>query len=574
MYTGCYPGNYLYTPVSKAGYRKMRKNQLFVILLLLLAGNTYSQRIAATLTPVIHAAIEKAYPASIRIWGYDTLSRQQMSAQFSGVVVTPEGHILTVAHTTLPGKTYMVTFPDGRTAIALALGKINFPETPILPDVAMMKIIGGGNWPYAEMGRSATLQVNEPCISIAYPETLNQPLPSVRLGRIVQVRNENGFIQSSCIMEPGDSGGPLFDCLGRVIGLHSAVEINESQNYEVPVDLYRKYWTALNTAEHYTAYPATEDAIADDPMTGSLLTVPALADVNKALKTSEYDPYVIQLGSTVDGQRVTIMGTVFSVNGAAYIVSKSSAVGEQPFITDGKKQVAVSVVSRNRDNDLVLLSLPARMKKKGLSFPLNMQPVDSAGKFLLSPLPDTIGIASVLGSKTFTMPRMNSLAFLGAAIAPVDGPLALTFVMPGSPAAQSGLQTGDVVVSINGMPIIKAVDYGRELSKYWAGDKIIFETRRHDSLCSNEIVLGTRPQQASNHPAEMFIGGKSNRRDGFESVFTHDAILRPQQCGGPVFDTYGRFYGINIARFSRTSSLVLPTAVIQQFIAAALKKEN
>lgn len=551
----------------------MRKNQLFVILLILLSGNSYSQRIAETLPPVIHAAIDKAYPTSVRIWGYDTSSHQQMSAQFSGVVVTPEGHILTVAHTTIPGKTYKVTFPNGKEAIALALGKINFPETPVLPDVAMMKIISGGNWPFAQMARSSDLKLNEPCISIAYPESLNQPLPAVRFGRITQVKNDKGFVQSSCIMEPGDSGGPLFDYLGRVIGLHSAVDISESINYEVPVDLYRKYWTALNKTEHYTQFPAVEDPVGEDSLAAGLMTVPQLENISAALKTEVYDGISLKITSSIKGEQQTILGTLFSVNGKSVIVSKSSSVGEQPLITIRGKLITAVVITRDRANDLVLLQLPSRLKK-GIEIPVAAQPVDNLGEFLLSPQPDTIGIASVLGSKTFSLPRMSSLAFLGAAIAPQDGPLALTFVLPGSPAAASGLEVGDVVVSINGVPVKKAEDYGRELSKYWPGDKIIFESQRSGNMYSKEIVLAARPQQAANHPAEMFKGGKSGRRDGFESVFSHDAILRPEQCGGPVFDTHGHFYGINIARFSRTSSIVIPAAIIQQFIKAHLALSN
>lgn len=552
----------------------MRKNQLFVILLALLSGNSFSQRIAETLPPVIHAAVNKAYPASVRIWGYDTVSRQQMSAQFSGVVVTAEGHILTVAHTTIPGKTYQVTFPDGKEAIAVALGKINFPETPVLPDVAMMKIISTGQWPFAEMARSSDLKVNEPCISIAYPESLNQPLPAVRFGRITHVKNDKGFVQSSCIMEPGDSGGPLFDYLGRVIGLHSAVDISEGINYEVPVDLYRKYWTALNEAVHYTQFPAAEDPVADDPLAGSLMSVPQLEDINVALKTDVYDGVSLKITSMVKGVQQTILGTLFSVDGRSVVVSKSSCVGEQPVvIAGGNKRIKAAVISRDRASDLVLLQVHS-LRKKGILFPVVTQPVDSLGKFLLSPQPDTIGIVSVLGSKEFALPRMSSLAFLGAAIAPTDGPLALTFVLPGSPAAESGLEVGDLVVSINGAPVTKAADYGRELSKYWPGDKIIFESQRSGTVYSKEITLTARPQQPVNHPAEMFKGGKSGRRDGFESVFQHDAILRPERCGGPVFDIHGHFYGINIARFSRTSSIVIPAAIVQQFVKAHFVQRN
>lgn len=180
----------------------------------------------------IAEAVKKAYPASVRMWGFDVQQNQRTSAQFSGVVVSADGYILTAAHTILPGKNYKVFFPDGRECIALALGKIENKDTPGIPDVGLMKITDKGTWPFAEMGYSASLLKNEPCISISYPESLNQTLPTLRLGTVAEVKNEYGFIRSTCKMEPGDSGGPLFDYYGRVIGLHSAIDVSEEMNFE------------------------------------------------------------------------------------------------------------------------------------------------------------------------------------------------------------------------------------------------------------------------------------------------------------------------------------------------------
>mgnify|MGYP006190613121 FL=1 len=133
-----------------------------------------------------------------------------------------------------------------------------------MPDVGMMKITDKGIWPFAEMGYSNSLVAGEPCISISYPESLNQQLPTLRLGQVAEVKNEYGFIRSTCKMEPGDSGGPLFDYHGRVIGLHSAIDVGEDQNFEIPVDLYRKYWTALKKEMTYTSFPVLQDSIGKD----------------------------------------------------------------------------------------------------------------------------------------------------------------------------------------------------------------------------------------------------------------------------------------------------------------------
>ena len=218
------------------------KQNLLLALSLLFSIHVCGQHFnTSKLQGSIKVAIEKAYPASVRIWAFDTVSNTRTGAQFTGVVVRADGHILTAAHVNTPGNTYKIMFPSGISCIAVGLGEIELAEALTTPDVAMMKIIGNKLWPYAEMGWSSALSINEPCISIAYPESLDQPLPMVRFGHIQDLNNKYGFIQSTCIMEPGDSGGPLFDYLGRVIGIHSAVDIKETDNFEVPIDLYRKY---------------------------------------------------------------------------------------------------------------------------------------------------------------------------------------------------------------------------------------------------------------------------------------------------------------------------------------------
>lgn len=561
----------------------MKKSQLLFLFLLSLAGKTYAQRKIVDKSTLYWEAIalhnQPLRESSVRMWEYDTTTHQQMSAPFSGVVVTEEGHILTVAHTTTPGHIYQVNFYDGQIAIAQALGKINFPETPELPDVAMMKIITPGKWKSVTMGRSAFVEKGATCFSIAYPETVNQPSPMLRRGYITNVKNDKGFIESTCVMEPGDSGGPMFDEYGQLIGLRSAIGIDEKDNYDVPVDLYRKYWTALNKPVHYTKYPELTDSLSATPQRVishiGFFGIP----VKESVKPSELDAYCVKVTSQVDGKSFVINGTVFNVNGHSFVVSKSSVVGETPVISYKKKQIKAGIIARDRENDLVLLA-PVKDIKTGLG---QKKDIDSTyyGMPLLSPQTDTLAVRSVLGLEPFNLPKMSSSGFLGAAIAPDKQPLVLTFVMPGSPAAGKGATPGDEIISINGVLLEKPEDYGRELYKYWPGDTIIIKRRQHATNTggpsesgtthyaaevNDSIILGKRPLPPIKHNAELFRGGKSDRRDGFKQVIAHDGILRPEQCGGPVFDPYGHFIGVNIARLSRTTTLTLPAGVVYDFI--------
>ena len=562
------------------------KNTPLLILtcLIFIYSAASSQSITSNeLQSTIEKGIKTAYRSSVRIWGYDTLSNQQMSAQFSGVVVTHDGHILTAAHTTIPGKTYKVMFSDGKEAIAMALGKIEYTENRTAPDVAMMKISTEGNWPYAEMARSSALLKNEPCISIAYPESLNQKLPTVRFGQIADVNNQYGFIQSTCIMEPGDSGGPLFDFLGRVIGIHSAIEPNEDLNYEIPIDLYRKYWTALQEPRVFTSLPEKVDKIEDE---SSGVEIERFANGIKlpllSTKSANLQRSIVTITSKGKGETIEGSGTLISLKGIkagkwkgkSIVIGKSSLVGNEPVINFGStEKVAAKVLRRDQENDLILLVAETLIDGGIKVDDMHIDSVASKeiGRFLFSPLTNKVPKTSVMGSMLFELPKITSVGFLGAAIAPDNGKILLTRVMPESPAAISGLSVGDEIISINYVKMERPENYGEQLQKYWPGDSLLFEILKEGKIQSKQIVLTARPQPPATHPAELFEGGKSKRRDAFRSVFAHDARLTPAECGGPVFDLQGKFFGINIARFSRTTSIAIPSGIVRQFIINTLE---
>ncbi|MCC8408185.1 trypsin-like peptidase domain-containing protein [Mucilaginibacter sp. UR6-1] len=549
------------------------KKIIIACYLLLLSVTVSAQKVdVKKLESTLQKAISSAYLPSVRMWGYDTAARQQMSAQFSGVVVSAGGYILTAAHVTIPGKTYKVMFADGREAIAMALGKIELATDRAIPDVALMQIITPGKWPYAPMATSSAIKVNEPCLSIAYPETLNQPKPTIRFGRITVVKNDRGFIQSTCKMEPGDSGGPLFDYLGRVIGIHSAINTDEDTNYEIPVDLYHKYWQALQKQQIYTTMPADSQAIAKDEIK-DILTIPGLAnmqvtatDLTKKLKLEQY---LVNIISVVDTPDTRIYGTLVNVNNGVYIISKSSMVGDKPVAMLNGKAIPVKVIARDRQNDVVLLQINGTTPK-GLKLPTTDANPPAIGRILVTPLQNKQGMVSISGSTDITLPRFWSLGYLGAAVGYNGATPELTFVQPNSPAAKSDLQVEDQVLMINNTEIKKNEDFGPVMQQYWPGDTLNFKILRKGQQYNKTVVLGKKQPGMAKHPAEMFKGGKSGRRDGFSQVFTHDAALLPEQCGSPVFDAQGNFAGINIARFSRTTTLALPVKIIQDFLARAI----
>ncbi|MGF7233224.1 S1C family serine protease [Arachidicoccus sp.] len=550
--------------------RKILK--VFLVTFLLSTGITSGQNLKGKkLAQNISAAIEKSYAACVRIWAFDTSANKQMSAPFSGVVVNKDGHILTAAHVVMPGATYQVTFPDGNQCIAIGLGKIT--KTQIVPDVGMMKIISRGVWPFATMGYSGSLRINEPCISISYPESLYQSIPIVRFGYITSAKNEKGFIQSTCIMEPGDSGGPLFDYEGNVIGLHSAIEVSEKLNFDIPIDLYRIYWQALNIPRIYHSFPKSLALAINDSSRDKI----AVLDTNdiygndfKKITAREQNT-CLNIISDLNGRRQEALGTLinFGKKNKSLIISKSSIVGSDSiFLQTGDGLLNASVIARDESNDLVLLR-PASNIKGGI--PISKLCADSSvtttpGQFIASILPHSKPVYSVIGTPLIKISKYYSAGSFGASILFKDAKVRINTVQPGSPADKQGMRTGDAILSIDNKPIHNSPDFFVVLNQYWPGDSIVIKLKRAGVVFDESIVLRPIRFPVSEHPAEHFAGGSSKIRDGFNKVFSHDALLYPDKCGGPIFDDSGAFCGINIARHSRASCLAMPTSVICQFL--------
>ncbi|SDD46320.1 serine protease Do [Mucilaginibacter pineti] len=532
----------------------------------------------------VKTAIKKAYAASVLMWEYDTVQYSRMSAQFSGVVVSADGEILSAAHVVMPGKTYQVMFPDGKQCIARGLGRITIPPTFMLPDAAMLKIIGKGSWPFAQMGWSSSLKINQPCISIAYPESLEQRRPDVRFGHIAVLKNKYGFMESTCVMEPGDSGGPLFDLQGRLIGIHSGVEKLEDINYEVPVDTYRKYHTALIRAENYAAMPSDTNMVSTDPLANNTITAEN-PDGYLKKTANRFKATCVKISSIVDGRTQTISGAVFSLEGIrvkeafkdiSIVLSKNSMIGDDPSITlSNGKIVKATVARRNRVNDLAIL-LPVSNIGQGinLQLPVDTLKINDLGNFLISIRPDSVYRGSVLGSVGVTLPKITSYGYLGAVTRQKEGLLLFTFIQPKSAAETGGLLTGDQLLTVDEKTVNDELDVLKALQKFRTGDTTTMAIIRKGERMIKKIVLKYPPQKVTDHPADHFSGGKSIRKDGFENVFVHDARITPWECGGPIFDAAGNFMGINIARLSRTSTIAIPAPAVKLFIATVTEAFN
>ncbi|MEL1252461.1 trypsin-like peptidase domain-containing protein [Flavobacterium sp. DGU38] len=511
--------------------------------------------------------LEKSYPAAVKLWGIDSLNLKQNSPQFSGVVVKPEGIILTAAHAIHPGNFYRVHFPDGKIAKAKALGRMGIKSMQGRPDIGMLKIMDPGTYPFAEMGWSDSMNTNNLCVSIAYPTTLNQDVPTIRVGKIATALDTWGFMVSTCKMEPGDSGGPLFDNLGRVIAIHSRIAIDEDINYESPVNLFREYWEDLLQPVNYAELPSNKQQFTPDPLKDKLINL-SVTPPNLVAKG------IVEIVSKADEVKVIAFGTLIKPGNKSgkftWIVTKSSLLTNAILVKIDGKLYDAKVVATNLPNDLALLKIN-KINKEAISKTKAVDSFENLGIPLVSFLSDNKNELSFLGSDVFKFETKPAKGYFGAGANFIKGNITITSFGPDSPAAKAGLQVQDQVKFINGIAVTKPEDYGRELMQYLVGDTISIKGLRNGEEFDYNVVLEKSP--LSDHPSNKFEGGRSERFDNFEAVFAHDAKLKPYQCGGPVFKTDGTFMGINIARFSRTCSLAIPAEVIFNFVESSLKTE-
>ena len=189
----------------------------------------------------------------------------------SGVIVSDDGLILTAAHVITgedlfgkagpyeAGRKCKVVLPDGKRVNAETLG-VNSEN-----DVGMVKITdkgpNDGKWPFLPIAKSANVKKKQWVVSLGHPGGPKDGRPPVaRLGRIENVTLKTVIVRSNCTLVGGDSGGPLFDLEGNVIGIHSRIGLSLAQNIHVPTELYRAQWDQLIKGEVFGKVAKKQDA--------------------------------------------------------------------------------------------------------------------------------------------------------------------------------------------------------------------------------------------------------------------------------------------------------------------------
>lgn len=287
--------------------------------------------------------VKRISPAVVSVTSYDADGRKQGLA--SGIIVSTDGEILTNNHVVGAGTRIKVTLADGRELDAKNLG-----GDPLI-DLAIIKIPATG-LQVAPLGDSDRIQVGQVAIAIGNPygfeRTVTVGVVSA-LGRSIPGGGASlsNLIQTDAKIYPGNSGGPLLDSAGKVIGVNTAVVGGEvgTLGFAIPINSARRAMGDVRTVGHVQvpwmgiSYGDITDAIAQAfklPVKQGVIVADVEKDGPSALAGIRKGDIIVE----VDGKKV-------SDGGDLQKALQGKKVGDKMEVTvlrDGKRQkVAVSL---------------------------------------------------------------------------------------------------------------------------------------------------------------------------------------------------------------------------------------
>jgi serine protease Do len=354
----------------------------------------------------------------------------------SGVIVSPEGYVLTNNHVVDGATDVKVTLSDKRELKAQIIG--TDPKT----DVAVLKL-EGSNFPAITLGDSSKVQVGDYALAIGNPfgvgQTVTMGIVSAKGRGNLGIEDYEDFIQTDAPINPGNSGGALVNDRGELVGINTAILShgsggNEGIGFAIPANLARNVMSQI--LDH-------------GKVTRGYLGV-VIQPISPAMAK--------QLGlSKLQG---ALVGDVSSKGPAQ---SAGVQRGDVILSIDGKtvndSNELRNTVSMMKPGDTVRLEVSRNGSVKDINvklgeLPLSKQDAESRHE---DPSKDALEGVSVenLDAETAAQLQLPE-STKGVVVTGID---------PASPKAESGLQKGDVVQEVNHQPVRNVAEFEQAMHK-------------------------------------------------------------------------------------------------------------
>lgn len=176
-------------------------------------------------------------PAGTAEFSFNSRRAEQPQALGSGFIISDDGYIVTNSHVVQGGDLLKVKFKNLHELTAILVG------VDIANDIALLKVNSFG-LPKVKIGSSAELEIGQSVIAIGWPLGLGQSVTTGIVSakdRVVPDKGAVAFIQTDAVLNEGNSGGPLFDGQGTVVGVNSWIYSHsgryEGMSFAIPIDL-------------------------------------------------------------------------------------------------------------------------------------------------------------------------------------------------------------------------------------------------------------------------------------------------------------------------------------------------
>jgi len=254
------------------------------------------------------------------------------TAAGSGIVIDDQGTILTNYHVVADATNLEVTFSDDTTASASVVG------TDPGNDLAIIRVdVSGQKLTSAPLGDSDAIRVGDPVLAIGDPfeleGTLTQGIVSAT-GRTFSegqgTRPIRNMIQTDAAVNPGNSGGPLIDCRGEVIGINTALENPTGQDVNVGI----AFAVPINTAKRSLSDMEAGNTVSHPwlGIAGQNVTPALASDLNLSVQSGAY---VTVVSSGSPAQKAGLQGAFSSESQAQRSGSQPQGGGDVIVAVDG-----------------------------------------------------------------------------------------------------------------------------------------------------------------------------------------------------------------------------------------------